>query len=46
MREDYNMKAIWKYLVDLAESVGRAKAATEFSRMGRHDLARQVMLKD
>ena len=28
------------------ESVGRARAAAEFARMGRHDLARNIMLGD
>ena len=40
------MKKIWNYLVDLSDGIARARAATYFSRMGRHDLARQIMLKD
>jgi hypothetical protein len=40
------MKSFFKYLYEVAESIGRAKAATHYSRMGRHDLARQIMLKD
>ena len=40
------MKAIWNYLVSLADGLARARAATAFSRLGRHDLARQIMLKD
>lgn len=33
---------VWNFF----ESVGRARAATEFARMGRHDLARNIMLGD
>jgi hypothetical protein len=40
------MKLFFKYLYDVAESIGRAKAATHYSRMGRHDLAKQIMLRD
>jgi hypothetical protein len=40
------MKSIIKFFCDIAESMGRAKAATHFSRMGRNDLARQIMLRD
>jgi hypothetical protein len=40
------MKSLVKYLCAFGESIGRAKAATHFARMGRHDLARQIMLKD
>lgn len=39
------MKRIWKYMVDLADSLARARAATEFTRMGRPDLAKQIMMK-
>lgn len=39
------MKKIWNYLVDLADSLARARAAAEFTRLGRHDLAREIMLK-
>jgi hypothetical protein len=40
------MKSFFKHLYDIVESLGRAKAATHFSRMGRNDLAREIMLKD
>jgi ferritin-like metal-binding protein YciE len=40
--EDYNMK-IWNYLVALAESFGRARAAATLSRMGKYEEARQLM---
>lgn len=40
------MKAIWNYLLDVADGISRARAATHFSRMGRDDLARQIMLRD
>ena len=33
---------VWAF----GESVGRARAAAEFARMGRHDLARNIMLGD
>jgi len=40
------MEKIWKYLMTLANGVGRARAATHFTRMGRPDLARRIMLED
>jgi hypothetical protein len=40
------MKSLIKYIFDIGESIGRAKAATHFAQMGRHDLARQIMLRD
>jgi hypothetical protein len=40
------MKKIWNYIMDVADGIARARAATHFSRMGRHDLAKQIMLKD
>jgi hypothetical protein len=40
------MKSFFKYLYEVAESVGRARAAAHYSRMGRNDLARQIMLRD
>jgi hypothetical protein len=40
------MKSFFKYLYEVVESIGRAKAATHFARMGRHDLAKEIMLKN
>ena len=40
------MKSFLKYICDIAEGIGRAKAATHFARMGRHDLAKNIMLKN
>lgn len=40
------MKKIWNFLVDMADSVARARAAATFTRMGRHDLAREIMIRD
>jgi len=40
------MKKAWNYLIAVADGLARARAATYFSRMGRHDLARNIMLKD
>ncbi len=40
------MKTVWTYLMSLADGLARARAAAQFSRMGRTDLARQIMLKD
>ena len=40
------MKKIWNYLMTIADGLARARAASTFSRMGRHDLARQIMLRD
>jgi hypothetical protein len=40
------MKKVWNYLMAVADGLARARAATHFSRMGRQDLARAIMLKD
>ncbi len=40
------MKSIWNYLMSVAESIARARAATHLSRMGKHEMARDLMLKD
>jgi hypothetical protein len=40
------MKKIWNFLMEIADGIARARAATQFSRMGRHDLAKQIMIKD
>ena len=36
--------ALARKIITILEEVGRARAAAEFSRMGRHDLAKNVML--
>jgi hypothetical protein len=40
------MKKFFLKIVDLLDSINRARAATTFVRMGRHDLARAIMLKE
>lgn len=35
-------RGAWRFM----ESAGKARAAAEFARMGRHDLARNIMLGD
>ncbi len=40
------MKTIWNYLIGMADGLARARAASQFTRMGRNDLAREIMLKD
>jgi hypothetical protein len=40
------MKSFVKSLFSVLDSFARARAATHFSRMGRHDLAREIMLKN
>lgn len=40
------MNTIWNKFLSLMDSMARARAATTFVRMGRHDLAKQIMLKD
>lgn len=40
------MKKVWVFLVDVLGSIARARAAMEMTRQGRHDLAKQIMLKD
>jgi len=40
------MKSLVKFVMEVFDGVARARAATHFSRMGRHDLAKQIMLKD
>ena len=37
------MKKIWNYVVALAESIGRARAAAELSRRGMYKQAQQLM---
>lgn len=40
------MKNIWNFILDLMDGLARARAASTFIRMGREDLAKQIMLKD
>jgi hypothetical protein len=35
---------MWKKLTKWFESIGRARAAAEFARQGRYDLARKIIL--
>lgn len=40
------IKHFFKKTLDFLDSVSRARAASEFVRMGHYDLARNIMLKD
>jgi uncharacterized protein (UPF0262 family) len=40
------MKEIIKSFFAVCESFGKARAAAYYSRMGRHDLARDIILRD
>lgn len=40
------MKKVWNKFVEMCEAFSRARAAAALSRMGHHDLARKMMLKD
>lgn len=40
------MKKIITKIIDLLEAVNRGRAAAHFTRMGRTDLAREILLKD
>jgi hypothetical protein len=40
------IKKIFSRIFDIMDSMSRARAATEFVRMGRNDLARAIMLKE
>jgi len=35
---------MWLKIISWFERAGRARAAAEFARQGRHDLARKIML--
>lgn len=35
---------MWQKIIEFFERAGRARAAAEFARQGRHDLARKIML--
>lgn len=37
---------IWNKIVRFFETAGRARAAGEFARLGRYDLAKKIMLED
>lgn len=39
------MKNVWKYLIDIADSLCRARAASELTRRGMVKEARELMLK-
>ena len=39
------LKSTGRWLLDVAESMGRAKAAAELSRRGLHKEAQELMLK-
>lgn len=40
------MKKVLNFLVDFLGSIGKARAATTFTRMGRYDLAKEVMMRN
>lgn len=40
------MKLITNYLFSIFDSFARARAAATFARMGRHDLAKEIMIKN
>lgn len=40
------MKQFFRTFLKVLEGFGRARAAAEFARMGRHDLAKKTMLRD
>lgn len=40
------MKNVWNYLINIADSLCRARAASELTRRGMVKEARQLMLKD
>jgi hypothetical protein len=40
------MKTIWESFLMFLESIGRAKAAAELTRMGRYEEARRLFEKD
>ena len=40
------MKSFFKHLYSILESIGRARAATHYARLGRHDIAREIMIKN
>ena len=36
----------WLAFLSICESIGKARAASILARTGRHDLAKELMLKD
>lgn len=40
------MKLILSWINTVSQSIGKARAAAYFTRTGRHDLARKVILED
>lgn len=40
------MKRYWSAFLSIIDSLARARAATYFTRIGRPDLAKNIMLKD
>lgn len=40
------MRTIWESIVDFFESMGRARAAAELARLGRHEEARKLFEND
>lgn len=40
------MRKIFVKMLDILDAINRARVAAHFTRMGRNDLARAVMLKD
>ena len=38
--------AIFTKIVNVLETIGRARAASQLAQMGHHDLARKVMMGD
>ena len=40
------MKSLINRLTSIFDSFARARAATHLSRIGRHDLAKELMLKE
>ena len=37
---------MWQKIIAWFERAGRARAAAEFARQGRHDLARKILLDE
>jgi len=37
---------MWQRIIEFFERAGKAKAAAELARMGRHEEARKIMLGD
>ena len=37
---------MWNKIITFFERTGRVRAAAEFARQGRHDLARRILLEE